>query len=78
VSLLKLHGLLLVPLFQILAFSLHWQPNGPRFLNPAAFLVANPLPDSGEASFHQEFAGPATFVLVPGWLTIRLAPGSDI
>jgi hypothetical protein len=62
----------------VLAFSLHWQPSAPRFLNPAAFLVANPLPDSGEASFHQEFEGAATFVLVSGWVTIRLAPGSDI
>jgi hypothetical protein len=35
-------------------------------------------PDSGEASFCQDFAGPATFVLVSGLVAIRLAPGRDI
>jgi hypothetical protein len=49
-----------------------------RFFNPAAFFIANPPPDSGEASFHQDFAGPATFVLVPGFVTIRLAHGRGI
>jgi hypothetical protein len=35
-------------------------------------------PDSGEASFHQDFAEPATFVIVSGWVTIRSARGRDI
>jgi hypothetical protein len=39
--------------------------------------ASTPVPDSGEAFSHQDFAGPATFVLVSGSVTIRLAPRRD-